>query len=85
MSKKALSFEEALARLEQIAEAIDKGQIGLEESITQYEEGMKLLRHCREILAQAEQRIIQLQPSGSTGPASVVPAADAAEPPPDNP
>ena len=55
------TFEEALARLEAIADDIERGKIGLEESITRYEEGMKLVHRCREILAQAEQRIVRLQ------------------------
>lgn len=60
MSDKTLSFEEALARLETITEQIERGQIGLEESITRYEEGMRLVQQCREMLARAEYRIQQI-------------------------
>ena len=67
MSKRPLSFEQALARLEKIANQIEKGEIGLEESMTRYEEGMVLVQQCREILSQAEQRIIKLQPDDSGG------------------
>lgn len=56
-----LTFEEAQAQLESIVAAIEQGKIGLEESITQYEKGMKLLRRCRTILADAEAKIQQLQ------------------------
>jgi exodeoxyribonuclease VII small subunit len=56
-----LTFEEAQAQLESIVAAIEQGKIGLEESITQYEKGMKLLRRCRSILADAETKIQQLQ------------------------
>ena len=42
MAKKKLSFEEALHQLETIAEQIEQGQIGLEESVAQYEQGMAL-------------------------------------------
>ncbi|GJM25694.1 MAG: hypothetical protein DHS20C16_21090 [Phycisphaerae bacterium] len=62
MSKKKLSFEEAMAQLTAIADDIEKGEIGLEESITRYEEGMKLLAQCQSILASAEQRIVKLKP-----------------------
>lgn len=55
------SFEEALSQLEAIALAIEEGKIGLQDSITEYEKGMKLIRHCRSILAEAEARIQQLQ------------------------
>jgi len=60
MGKRKPSFEEALKQLETIAEQIEQGKIGLEESITQYETGMALVKHCREILSRAEQRIQKL-------------------------
>ncbi len=58
---KQLKFEQALERLEEIVGAIESGEIGLEESIGRYEEGMGLIRHCRDILANAELRIQKLQ------------------------
>jgi len=61
MGKKKPTFEEALGRLEVIAERIEKGEIGLEESIAEYEKGMLLVKHCREVLAKAEQKIQLLQ------------------------
>jgi exodeoxyribonuclease VII small subunit len=48
--------------LETIAEQIEQGKIGLEESIQKYEQGMALVKLCREILGCAELRIQQLQP-----------------------
>ena len=60
MSEKPVSFEETLARLESIAEQIERGQIGLEESIARYEEGMSLVRQCRDMLTRAEHRIQQI-------------------------
>ncbi len=69
MGKKKLTFEEALKQLETIAEQIERGEIGLEESITKYEQGMNLVKHCREILAKAEHKIQQLheRPDGTLG------------------
>ncbi len=61
MSKKKLSFEQALEQLETIAEQIEQGKIGLEESITKYEEGMGLVKQCRDILSKAEMKIQKLQ------------------------
>lgn len=61
MAKKKLTFEEALKQLETIAEQIEQGKIGLEESITQYERGMTLVKQCRDILSKAEHKIEQLQ------------------------
>jgi len=61
MAKRRLTFEEALQQLETIAEQIEEGKIGLEESITKYEQGMALVKQCREILSAAEQKIQKLQ------------------------
>ena len=61
MTTKKPTFEEALARLEVIAEQIEQGKIGLEESITQYEQGMALVKQCRDILSKAEHKIQKLQ------------------------
>ena len=56
----ALTFEQSVAQLEQIVAAIESGQIGLEESLAKYEQGMALVKRCRGILYSAEKRIEQL-------------------------
>jgi len=56
-SGKKQTFEEALTELETIVEKVEQGEIGLEESIDKYAQGMKLITYCREILDQAEKRI----------------------------
>ncbi len=63
MSKpaKRLKFEEAMARLDAIVEAMEAGEIGVEDSIAKYEEAMGLAAHCRRILDEAEQRIQKIQ------------------------
>lgn len=50
-----------MSRLEAIVEAVERGEIGLEESIDKYEEAMSLVRQCRSILSEAEQRIARIQ------------------------
>lgn len=65
MAKDKIKFEQALRRLEQIVAAIEQGQIGLEDSIKQFEEGMALIRQCREVLADAELKVRQLQAAGA--------------------
>lgn len=67
----SLTYESAVDELESIIERIESGQTGLEDSIRLYERGAVLLRRCREILEQADQRIRRLdaeslkdQPSG---------------------
>lgn len=52
-----LSFEEALAKLEQIVQQLEAGRIGLSEALARYEEGVKLLRYCHGTLEQAERKI----------------------------
>ena len=51
------TFEDSLKELETIVTAVEEGKIGLEESLAQYEKGMKLIKQCREILDTAEKRI----------------------------
>ena len=67
MAKDDLKFELAMRRLEQIVTAIEQGQIGLEESIIQFEEGMNLIRRCRTVLSEAELKIQHLQAAGQDG------------------
>lgn len=55
-----LSYEQAQQELETIIERIESGQIGLEQSIAQYERGVALVRHCRRILDRAEQKFTEL-------------------------
>ncbi len=69
---KRLKFEEAMARLDAIVEAMEAGEIGVEESIAKYEEAMALAAHCRAILDEAEQRIQKIQ-FGATGKPQLTP------------
>ncbi|MBO6037839.1 MAG: exodeoxyribonuclease VII small subunit [Acetobacter sp.] len=64
---KHLSFEEALAELEKIVQALECGQMPLEDAITAYERGAQLRRHCERKINEAEERIriITQQPDGS--------------------
>jgi len=55
-----LSFEQSLEQLEAIVERIESGEVGLEESLAEYESGAKLVKRCRAILDKAEKRIAEL-------------------------
>jgi exodeoxyribonuclease VII small subunit len=57
-----LSFEEAYERLNEMAGRLERGNLSLEESLTLYEEGVLLSRHCQNLLDQAELRVSQLSP-----------------------
>jgi exodeoxyribonuclease VII small subunit len=52
-----LSFEQAIKELTGIVEKIEQGEIPLQDSLAQYEKGMALIKHCRDILQKAEKRI----------------------------
>jgi exodeoxyribonuclease VII small subunit len=52
-----LSFEQAIKELGGIVQKIEQGQIPLQDSLSQYERGMALIKHCRKILETAEKRI----------------------------
>ena len=52
-----MSFEEALAELEQIVRGLEGGQLKLEEAIACYERGAALRRHCEAKLMEAETRV----------------------------
>jgi len=51
------SFEEALKRLEGIVHTLEEGEIGLNEALSRYEEGVRLLRQSYDLLEHAERRI----------------------------
>jgi exodeoxyribonuclease VII small subunit len=53
----AMSFETALAELEQIVAKLESGQAPLAESIAIYERGEALKAHCETLLKSAEARI----------------------------
>ena len=57
MADKELSFEEALARLEEIVERLEAGKTTLDSALADYEEGVSLLRRCNAQLDAAEQRV----------------------------
>ncbi len=53
----ALTFEKALADLEQIVEKLEKGGLSLNESLALFEKGVKLARFLREELGKAEKKV----------------------------
>lgn len=50
-------YEEALARLEHIAGQLERGDLTLEDALTFFEEGIKLVKICSKMLDQAEGKI----------------------------
>lgn len=60
MEEKAMSFEQAMKRLEEIVTQLEAGEQPLEQSLALYEEGAKLMKQCTLQLDQAEQKVTQL-------------------------
>ena len=56
-----LTFEEALSELEKIAERLEEGELGLDDSIAAFEKGVNLVKFCQEKLEEAERKIEILQ------------------------
>ncbi len=63
MSKKKSSdnFEDKLARLEEITTSLENSEIGLEDSIQLFEEGVKLSKECLSVLEKAELKVTTLK------------------------
>ena len=57
---KLKDFEKSLQHLEKIVSQMESGELGLEESLAQFEEGIKLAKSCQDTLAGAELRVEQL-------------------------
>ena len=52
-----LKFEEARARLEELVEKMESGNMPLEELISAYEKGSQLTAHCRALLEGLQRRV----------------------------
>ncbi len=68
MTKKTMTFEAAMERLEEIARLLESGAEGLDESLKLYEEGVSLIRLCTQKLESAEQsvKVLQMSEEGIT-------------------
>lgn len=64
-----MSFEEAMAALEQVVNQLERGEVALEESIALYERGAALKAHCAAKLKAAEEKVelIRAQEGRATG------------------
>lgn len=58
-----LSFEEAVARIDEIVTSLEKGDAKLDKSLSLFEEGVKLIEQCGSMLDNAEQTVSRLQKS----------------------
>lgn len=65
--KKQPSFEKSLEELEEMVETMESGQLPLEQLITNYEHGAKLISHCESVLNDARKRLelLTLKPTSA--------------------
>ena len=68
MPKKKLTFEESLARLEEIVRHLEKGDMPLSDSLALFEEGTGLINGCSVMLDEAEQKVVQLKKGADRKP-----------------
>ena len=67
MSKKSMTFEASIQRLDEIVKTLEGGQVSLEESVKLFEEGAKLSISCEKLLKDAELKVTMLM-KGPDGP-----------------
>ncbi len=65
---KGKSFEEQIENLEQIVKELETGKLSLEDSVSKFEEGIKISKECNKTLEEAEKKITILlkQEDGET-------------------
>ena len=73
-----LDFEQSLREVEEIVSRLEGGQLGLSESLEQYEVGIRRLKRCHELLDAAEQRVSVLAGFDAEGNPIEEPLAEAA-------
>jgi exodeoxyribonuclease VII small subunit len=76
-----MSFEEAFRALQQAVDALESGNLPLEQALEVFERGMALARRCAEHLDQAELRVRQLQWGAAPAEASPFAFPEDQEPP----
>jgi exodeoxyribonuclease VII small subunit len=58
--KASVDFEQSLTDLQTLVERLENGELSLEDSLTAFEQGIRLTRDCQGALAQAEQKVQML-------------------------
>lgn len=72
MKEKNQTFEQALARLEEVVRELESTQLPLNQALDLFAEGIALAKYCNNLLEQAEQKISVLMADGEIKDASIV-------------
>lgn len=68
MAAKKPSFEQAVARLDEIVKHLENGDMSLSDSLAMFEEGTKLISSCTQLLDEAEQTVVKLKKGADRQP-----------------
>lgn len=68
-----MSFEAAMAELEKVVSQLERGDVGLEESIRFYERGAALKAHCEAKLKAAEEKVAKITLGEGGAPEGLAP------------
>ena len=68
MNQPNKTFEESMARLEQIVRAMERGDVALEESLKLFQEGTELVRSCQKLLDEAQLQVKKIMTAPDGGP-----------------
>ena len=71
---KDLSFEKAMAELEEVVGRLERGDVALDESIKLYERGAALKKRCETKLKEAEEKVAAITLDAEGNPTGTVPA-----------
>ncbi|MBS0126077.1 exodeoxyribonuclease VII small subunit [Thetidibacter halocola] len=70
---KDMSFEQAMAELEQVVARLERGDVALDESIALYERGAKLKARCEQKLNEAEEKVAKITLDADGNPTGTAP------------
>ena len=68
MNPQNKTFEESMARLEQIVRAMERGDVALEESLKLFQEGTELVRSCQKLLDDAQLQVKKIMTAPDSSP-----------------
>jgi exodeoxyribonuclease VII small subunit len=73
---KKMTFEEAMAALEDVVRQLESGDVALEKSIALYERGAELKAHCETKLREAEEKVAKITLNEAGEPTGTEPLDD---------
>ena len=66
MQNKKMTYEQAIDRLEQLAQQMEKGEVPIDEMVTRLREAQTLIKQCRQQLTKADEQVRQILDAPST-------------------